>query len=123
MTCIIFLTSGGLSIDTVKFIIDNDIAYEILEYLQTELERKLRNEIIPKFWKWFKKGAGSKNNKNDDEILEHSTSSNELDRNDDTFICAVKELYNTVTKCMIYVQRLDQLAEYFKKVRCFDIIK
>ena len=114
---ILILVLGGLSIDSVKFIIDNDIGYEILEYLQTELEIKLRKHIVPNFWKWFHKQADIKTYTNEDVAAQRSNSANEFDRNDDTFIHAVKELYNTGTRCMIYVEILDQLAAYFQKVK------
>ena len=116
ITAISDICLGGLSIDTVKFIMDNDISYEILEYLQTELEMKLRKEIVPRFWKWFKERADDMSHDYKNISAELSTSSNELDRNEDTFVRAVKELYSTVTRCIVYAQRLDQLAEYFQKV-------
>ena len=96
---------------------DNDIAYEILDYLQTELEIQLRKDIVPKFWKWFK-GRVDNTHNNQSINIQLSNASRDFHTNQDTFVCAVKELYNTVTKCLVYAQRLDQLAIYFQKVTC-----
>ena len=79
---------------------------------------QLRKDIVPKFWKRFKDRADKYSHHNPGIEIQMSTGSNDFDTSQDTFVCAVKELYNTVTKCLVYAQRLDQLATYFQKVKC-----
>lgn len=103
---LLYVFLAGLSNETIKFLEDQNISYEVIDYLQTELQMQLRKNIAPQFWKWFKKD----NNKDHD--------GNMCD-NDDTFINAVRELHTSVSKLFIFVDRMDQLLAHFHQVKTY----
>ena len=85
-----------------------------MDYLETEIQMQLRNNISPQFWRWFKKD--NKNQCQEGENYKKVNDGNNSDNYDDTFINAVRELHNSVSKLIVYVQRMDQLAAHFKQV-------
>ena len=96
---------------------DEDISFEVLDYLQTELELQLRNHIAPQFWKWFKSNNPNYQSQGGEKFKHPGlTDGHHFERSDDTFINAVKELHASVAKLLTYVQRMDQLAAHFHKV-------
>ena len=86
-----------------------------MDYLQTEIQMQLRNNIAPRFWRWFKKD--NKNQCQEREKYKQLNNGNSSDNYDDTFINAVRELHNSFSKLFLYVHRMDQLAAYFNQVR------
>ena len=86
-----------------------------MDYLQTEIQMQLRNNIAPRFWKWFKKGT-NKNQYQEREKYKKLNDGSNCDNYDDTFINAVRELHESISKMFLYVQRMDQLASHFNQV-------
>ena len=95
---------------------EEDICAEVLDYLQTELELQLRNDIAPEFWKYFKNIPNDQSQDNVKYKDHTSNNANNVENHDKPFPNAVKELHANVTKLMTYAQRMDQIADYLKKV-------
>lgn len=108
---------GGLSSNTVKFLIEQDIWVEVLDYLQTEMEMQLRKNTAPQFWKWFKKST-DENHFQDKEDFKVPTISdgNHFGKCADTFTNAVRMLHTSFKQLFLYARRMDQLSAHLYSV-------
>ena len=92
----------------------------ILDYLQNELEFRLRNNVAPQFWKSFRRSP-IKNETQNEENSKNTVMNDEhnSDHFRENFINAVKELHLSVANLSVYVQRMDQLSTHLNKVNYY----
>ena len=93
----------------------------ILDYLQNELEFRLRNDVAPQFWKSFRRSP-IKNDTQKEENSKNTVMNDEhnSDHFRENFINAVKELHLSVANLSVYVQRMDQLSTHLAKYQRSD---
>ena len=76
-----------LPAQTAAFLAEEDLTMGILDYLQAEVEFRLRNDVVPAFWAHFKKP-----------------------KSPETFAKAVTDLYVRVSHLIPFVDRMDILS-------------
>lgn len=96
---------ADLKPETVEFLLRENLHVQVLEFLQSEVEKRLRNNVAPAFWKHFK---ASKIEENEDEAQKFQNAVNELSVATSAVQPMVTKMDFLAQKCNVKVDEFGQ---------------